>query len=435
MVLGLRDLAAFAVPAADPDAGARGIRSLAGGLREMAQLGQQRELEQQRLTQQAELQKQRIAAEQAQARATQQAAIETENRKRAESRRVGAQKVYGEVYQMLSQPGGAAMVERKLPELQAHGVSWQALPGGGYGFVYESEAGAEQWGKLDLGKMSAEDKARTEALLGAAQRAQTGRTPTEVAAAGAETVSADPSLAGKNALAAFGSATNQRQGDLAAMDRARVAASAARAAAADRKLGGDDGSAGLDPMNVKRAGDRQMAIVMRFMQQGSTKALHQRIAETKASIAQMGDTANPLSQNSAFFKRLTSMQKGALSDRDIRFQLSEAGKWNLLDRAIKQWTDTGRFPDEYRAYFEDAAELLLRKDSEQLSQVARAAGDVVRMDPTIPLYVRGNQAFHDYLVGQAEETILGGNAGVDSQPPAPDGYDADAEADRLLGEP
>lgn len=427
--IGLRDLAAFAVPPADQTAGQMSLHRFAGGLRELAQLNQQRDLELQRQAQQAELQRQRLAAEEAQAHAQRQAAIAEENRKRAESRRTNAQKVYGEVYQQLSQPGGAARVERRLPELQAHGVKWQALPDGtSYGFVYQPEGGAaEQWGSLDLGKMTTEDKAATERMLGAAARAQTGRTPTEVASAGREAVLAEPSLAGKEGLAAFESATNQRQGDLAAMERTRVQAAATRAAQATKSASHGE-LPEVDPVNLQRATQQRNQYVRERVV--ATRPMRANIALARQAITEM-QSGNPLSQNTALIGRLKAAFGSRSSDKELQFTLSEGGLLVRLQNAFTR-AASGTLSEEYRADFVEAAQRMLALDEQRLIAEARSLDESVSADPSIRAWVGPEYA--DMMGRSASQQILGGGA-PEEGPPAPEGYDADAEADRLLEGP
>lgn len=429
MPLGLRDLAAFAVPPADQTTGQDSLHRFAGGLREMAQLGQQRDLEEQRLQQQAVLQNQRIAADKAAAR--QRAVMERQEaeRRTAESRRVGAQRAFGEFSQLLHQPGGAARAESQLPALQAHGVTWQALPDGSYGFVYQPGGGqAEQWGKLDLNKMSVEDRAATERMLGAAVRAQTGRTPTDVAAAGKDAVLADPSLAGKEALDAFAGATNPQLNRQQSAENARRNAAALATRENARKVG-SGGMGPVDPKVMNYAAQRQQQLVRdRQMQM---RPLRSNIALARQALAEMS-SGNPLAQNTALISRLKAAFGSRSTDKELAFVLSEGGLAVQLQNAFARAAD-GTLSDEYRGAFMEATQRMLELDSSRLTKEARAIDELVRTDPAIVAYV--GQDYADLFGRRASEQVLGGGMGPD-EPPAPAGDDdADAEFDALMGGP
>lgn len=419
MPLSLQDFASFMVPQAPQNMGADSVHRAAAGLRELSQMTQQRQIADMQVQQQRDA----LAARQRQAEAEAAAQLAAEQRRRADSHRATAVKTFGDMNQELMKPGGAARLDSQLPTLQANGIAWHATPDGKYSFTYAAgpNAPAENWGELDLGKMSAEDRAATEAALGAAQRASTARRPEDVAAAGAEAVAADPTLAGKEALAAYGAATNPQLQRIQSDENSRRSAAAMAAAGSRNDLGGSGGEGAVDPMNLNRALLRQQSIVRSVQAQGSTKELQKKIAETNQAINMMGDTKNPLSQNTAFFTRLKSFQGGRPTERDLAYQLREAGVLEGLLIGLKRWTDEGRFPEQYRSYFVQAAQLVKEYDSKRLRDVARAAGDAVAHDPGIPLFT--NDRIAADLARQAEEIILSGEGATSvtaEPPPAPD---------------
>lgn len=412
MPIGLRDLAAFQVPAVDPMAGGEALGRLGTSLMDLARMKSQGEISA------AQIAAQRQASADATARnaadiAAQQRRQQAQQR---EARRTAAQKAYGEFVQALKTPGGAARAATQIPALQATGVKWQPLPDGSYGFSFgDGEQPDENWGNVPLAQLTADDRAATEKALGAAIKASSARNAGEVAGAGAMAVHADPSLAGKEALQTYEGVVNPQLNRLQSDLNSRRSAAAQAEAARNRQIG-----PGVDPKVMNYAAQRQQQIYRAWEMNSSTRQLKADIASSNKAVAAMSSD-NPLDQGTAFFQRLHANQGGRPTDRDLQYELAQGGLLTRLQTGLQRAMN-GQFSEEYRKDFTEAAERMREYDLRRLAKQARGLGDLLMNDPAITAYVGPDMA-QDFA-HKAEEQVLGAaNATGDEAPSAPGGYD------------